>query len=57
MIVDTLPRLRFRCWREDDRDALAAMHADPEVMRDYGGAITKTASDTKLNRYVAAFDQ
>ena len=26
-------RLRLRAWRDDDLDALAAMNADPEVMR------------------------
>jgi RimJ/RimL family protein N-acetyltransferase len=56
MILDT-PRLRLRCWLEADRDALGAMHTDPEVMLDYGGAISRAASDAKLDRYAAAFDQ
>lgn len=51
------PRTRLRCWREADREALAAMHADTEVMRDYGGPISRAASDAKLERYVAAFDR
>jgi RimJ/RimL family protein N-acetyltransferase len=55
-MLDT-PRLRLRCWREADRDALAAMHADPEVMVDYGGPISRAASDAKLDRYAAAFHQ
>ena len=54
MVLDT-PRLRLRCWREADRDALAAMHADSEVMFDYGAPISRTVSDAKLDRYAAAF--
>ncbi|HEU4430007.1 MAG TPA: GNAT family N-acetyltransferase [Myxococcota bacterium] len=50
-------RLRLRVWCEADRDALAAMHADEEVMRDYGGPISRAASDAKLDRYVAAFER
>ncbi|MFO1162350.1 MAG: GNAT family N-acetyltransferase [Reyranellaceae bacterium] len=48
-------RLRLRPWREDDRDAFAALHADPEVMADLGGTFDRAASDTKLDRYVATF--
>jgi RimJ/RimL family protein N-acetyltransferase len=55
MVIDT-PRIRLRGWREADREALAAMHADPEVMLDYGGPISRAASDVKLDRYAAAFD-
>jgi RimJ/RimL family protein N-acetyltransferase len=56
MIVNT-PRTRLRCWRETDRDAFAALHADPEVMLDYGGPLSRAESDAKLDRYVAAFEQ
>ena len=49
-------RLRLRGWRNADRGALAAMHAHPEVMRDYGGPISRADSDAKLNRYAAAVD-
>jgi len=31
------------------------MHADPEVMHDYGGPISRVESDAKLDRYVAAY--
>lgn len=51
------PRTRLRCWQDADRDAFATLHADPEVMRDYGGPISRTASDAKFDRYVAAFDR
>ena len=33
------------------------MHADPEVMRDYGGPISRTGSDAKLDRYMASHDE
>jgi RimJ/RimL family protein N-acetyltransferase len=33
------------------------MHADPEVMQDYGGPISRRESDAKLDRYVAAYRQ
>ena len=54
MVIDT-PRLRLRCWAEADRDAFAAMHADPAVMHDYGGPISRRESDAKLDRYMAAY--
>ena len=54
MVLNT-PRLRLRCWRETDGDALAAMHADAEVMADYGRLLSRTESDARLDRYVAAF--
>jgi RimJ/RimL family protein N-acetyltransferase len=38
-----------------DRSLFAALHADPEVMRDLGGPIGRAASDTKLANYRAAF--
>jgi RimJ/RimL family protein N-acetyltransferase len=54
MIIAT-PRLRLRCWQDTDRDAFAAMHADPVVMHDYGGPISRKASDAKLDRYAMAY--
>jgi RimJ/RimL family protein N-acetyltransferase len=56
MVIDT-PRTRLRCWEQIDRDAFAAMHADPEVMHDYGGPISRRESDAKLDRYAAAYRQ
>ena len=35
------PRLRLRIWTDADRDDLAQMMADPEVMHDYGGPISR----------------
>lgn len=56
MVIDT-PRLRLRCWMEADRDAFAALNADPEVMLDLGGPISREKSDAKLDRYAAAFER
>ena len=56
MIIET-PRLRLRPWRESDREAFAAMHADPEVMVDAPKPLTREKSDRKLDRYAAAFDR
>ena len=56
-MILTTPRLRLRPWREEDRDAFAALTADPEVMRDLGGPLDRAGSDAKLDRYRAAFDR
>jgi Acetyltransferase (GNAT) domain len=56
MIIAT-PRTRLRCWEQTDRDAFAAMHADPVVMHDYGGPISRKESDAKLDRYAMAYRQ
>ncbi|HEX7921215.1 MAG TPA: GNAT family N-acetyltransferase [Bradyrhizobium sp.] len=48
------PRLRLHQWDDRHRDAFAAMHADPDVMADYGGPIGRAESETKFERYVAA---
>lgn len=55
MLIDT-HRTRLRPWREDDRDAFAALHADPEVMWDYGGPVSRSSSDAKLARYREAYE-
>lgn len=56
-MILTTPRLRLRPWGEEDRDAFAALTADPEVMRDLGGPLDRARSDAKLDRYCAAFDR
>ena len=48
------PRLRLHRWDDRHREAFAAMHADPEVMADYGGPVSRSASHEKFERYVAA---
>jgi RimJ/RimL family protein N-acetyltransferase len=50
-------RLRLRGWRDSDRDAFAALNADPDVSRDLGGPLDRAESDAKLDRYMAAFEQ
>jgi RimJ/RimL family protein N-acetyltransferase len=55
MIIIPTSRLRLRCWREIDRDVFVAMHTDPEVMRDYGGPISRAESDAKLDRYISTY--
>jgi RimJ/RimL family protein N-acetyltransferase len=56
VIIETA-RLHLRPWREADRDAFAALNADPEVARDLGGPLSRARSDAKLDRYVAAFEK
>lgn len=56
MEIET-PRTRLRCWSQTDANAFAAMHADPEVMHDYGGPISRRESDAKLDRYAATYRQ
>jgi RimJ/RimL family protein N-acetyltransferase len=56
MIIST-SRMRLRCWADTDRDAFATMHADPAVMHDYGGPISRKESDAKLDRYAMAYRQ
>ena len=48
-------RLRLRPWRGSDRGAMAALLADPEVMWDWGGPLSRAASDEKVDRYIATF--
>jgi len=50
-------RLRLRSWRPDDRDAFATLNADPEVMEDLGGPISRAKSDLKYERFANAFEQ
>jgi RimJ/RimL family protein N-acetyltransferase len=56
MEIET-PRTRLRYWDQTDRDAFAAMHADPQVMHDCGGPISRRESDAKLDRYAATYRQ
>jgi RimJ/RimL family protein N-acetyltransferase len=50
-------RLKLRGWRDSDRDAFAALNADPEVSRDLGGPLDRADSDAKLGRYMGTFAQ
>lgn len=50
--LDT-PRLLLRPWRETDRDALAALNADPAVMRHFPAPLDRAASDAFQDRMAA----
>lgn len=47
------PRLLLRQWRDTDRDALAALNADPEVMRYFPSTQTREASDRSVDVWSA----
>ena len=55
MTIET-SRLRLRTWRDGDRDAFAALHADLQVMVDAVAPLDRAASDAKLARYAATCD-
>jgi RimJ/RimL family protein N-acetyltransferase len=50
------PRLVLRPWRDDDLEALAAMSADPEVMRHFPAVLDRDASAALLARLRGQFD-
>ncbi|PWC29625.1 GNAT family N-acetyltransferase [Teichococcus aestuarii] len=50
------PRLRLRPWREEDRAALAALNADPAVMRHFPAPLDRAASDAFMDRMAAHLD-
>jgi RimJ/RimL family protein N-acetyltransferase len=50
-------RIILRSWRLSDREALAAMHADLEVMHDRSAPLSRTESDAKLERYQETLDR
>lgn len=49
------PRLLLRRWRPSDRDALAALNADPEVMEHFPATLDRAASDAAADRIAAHF--
>ena len=49
MIIST-PRLRLRCWSRAHWPVFAAMHADPEVMHDHRGPISRDEGDAEFAR-------
>lgn len=53
MEIET-PRLRLRHWRKADGDEFAALHADPDVNADLGGAFSRAKSNEKFQRYLKA---
>ena len=50
-------RLVLQEWAERHREPFAAMHGDPQVMLDQGGAIDRQTSYIKFDRYRRAFDE
>ena len=48
-------RLILRPWREADREAYAALNADPEVMHDYPVLPERAWVDAKFDRYSVHF--
>jgi ribosomal-protein-alanine N-acetyltransferase len=50
-------RLTLRRWRERDRDAFAALNADPEVMEHFPGVLTAEESDQLLRRIDRQFEE
>ena len=49
-------RLRLRWWHDADRDAHAALCADPEVMADLGGPRDRAGSEHRFDSYLAALE-
>ena len=47
-------RLILRQWREADREAYAALNADPEVMAHFPAALTRAQSDAAIDRQMTA---
>jgi RimJ/RimL family protein N-acetyltransferase len=50
-------RLLLRHWRDDDREAFAALNADPEVMRHFPAPLETAHSDALLRRIAADLDE
>jgi RimJ/RimL family protein N-acetyltransferase len=47
-------RLILRGWREEDKPALAAINADPEVMRFFPATLSRAESDALVDRLKVA---
>lgn len=54
IIEPVTERLLLRPWREEDRDAFAALNADPEVMAHFPAPLSRTESDAMVDRCQAA---
>lgn len=50
-------RLVLRQWRDDDRDAWAALCADPEVMRLFPSTLARADADDFVDRHAALLDE
>ena len=49
-------RLLMRRWRRSDREPLAALNADPEVMGHFPAPLDRVQSDTAVDRYEELFE-
>ena len=47
-------RLILAEWRDDHRDAIAAINADPHVMRFFVAPMTRAESDAQVDRQIAS---
>jgi RimJ/RimL family protein N-acetyltransferase len=56
-MIITTERTILRPWRDEDREPMAAMQADPEVMADFPAPLTRAESDAKVDRYARTFDE
>lgn len=50
-------RLRLRAWRHGDREAFAAMGADPRVMEFFPATLTREESDALVDRIEEGFGE
>lgn len=50
-------RLWLRSWRDSDRDAWAAMNADPAVMEHFPAVLTREQADVFVDRKQAEIDE
>lgn len=50
-------RLLLRRWRPEDREAFAAMNADPRVMEFFPGTLPRSESDAMVDRIEAHFER
>lgn len=53
LITPRTARLQLRQWQPQDREAFAAMGADPEVMRYFPALLTRAQSDAMADRCAA----
>ena len=50
-------RVRLRRWRDEDRDAFAALNSDPRVMEFFRSPLTRHDSDAMVDRIGQHFDE
>jgi RimJ/RimL family protein N-acetyltransferase len=51
------PRLLLRRWRPEDREAFAALNADPRVMEHFPATLSRHESDARAERIEAHFEK